>query len=411
MIEAVNAVKKKKMGYLKASKVYNVPKSTLEDYVKHKTKDINALINTKLGRKCSLGDELEEELVRYCKVMENMYFGLRSSDIRQLAFQIAVRNNIDHPFSLSKGAAGKKWLRNFLKRHPSLSLRTPESVSLARAKGFSKERVNLFFDILKPELEKVNFNPTKVFNVDETGISVVQSRRSKIISVKGKKQVGSLSSQERASLMTIVTCMNAAGMFVPPLIVFPRKNMKVELLDGCPPGTIASCHPSGWIQLHIFTEWFHHFLEYTKPTPDNPIVLILDGHFSHTRNIDVIHLARQHGVIIVCLSPHTTHKLQPLDVAFMGPFKCYYSQAVESWMSEHPFRALTSYQVGELMGKAYSKCATLEISMKGFQSCGIIPFNRHIFADHEFLPIENDNEVIEEEGEPEGNASKTVSPF
>lgn len=43
--------------------------------------------------------------------------------------------------------------------------------------------------------------------------------------------------------MTVVTCMNVAELFVPPLIVFPRKNMKAELLNGCPPGTVASCRP------------------------------------------------------------------------------------------------------------------------------------------------------------------------
>ncbi|CAA9997367.1 unnamed protein product, partial [Nesidiocoris tenuis] len=34
MVQAVEAVREKKMGYLKASKVYCVPKGTLERYVK-----------------------------------------------------------------------------------------------------------------------------------------------------------------------------------------------------------------------------------------------------------------------------------------------------------------------------------------------------------------------------------------
>jgi hypothetical protein len=28
-------------------------------------------------------------------------------------------------------------------------------------------------------------------------------------------------------------------------------------------------------------------------------------------------------VCVVCLFPHSTHKVQPLDVSFMGPFKSY----------------------------------------------------------------------------------------
>ena len=71
-----------------------------------------------------------------------------------------------------------------------------------------------------------------------------------VLSIKGKKQVARLSSTERGGLITVVRCNNASGAYVPPLIVFPRIRMKTELLHGTPPGTIAACHPSGWIQSH-----------------------------------------------------------------------------------------------------------------------------------------------------------------
>jgi hypothetical protein len=32
--------------------------------------------------------------------------------------------------------------------------------------------------------------------------------------------------------------MSASGIFVPPLLVFPRKNMKIELLNGTPPAQL-----------------------------------------------------------------------------------------------------------------------------------------------------------------------------
>lgn len=432
MEQAVAAVKEKKMGFLKASKTFNVPRSTLENYVNSKQKNVDELINTRLGRKCVLGDDAEKELVQYCKMMEERFYGVTVRDVKQLAFQLAIKNDISHPFAVSKGAAGKKWLRNFLRRNPSLSLRKPQSMALARAKGFSKASVNLFYDLLEPELKRVGMKPNKVYNVDETGITVVQSRRSKILAVKGKKQIGTLSAQERGALMTVVTCMSPAGIFVPPLIVFPRKNMKPELLNGCPPGTIAKCHKSGWIQAHIFTNWLQHFIDYVKPTPQDPVLLILDGHGTHVRNLDVITLAREHGVTIVCLPPHTSHKLQPLDVSFMSPFKLYYSQEVETWLSNNPYRALSCYQIGELMGKAYAKCATLQIAVSGFKKCGIFPFDRNRFCDADFIDVEatlpgpsvntpSENEPLIEPPEPvastskapeEGNSSRqNISPF
>lgn len=394
MLKAVEAVKNHEMGYLKASKIFNVPRSTLENYVNHPTKTSLDLVSVPLGRKPTLGTDLENELVKYCKEMDRCFYGLRLRDIRVLAYQLAIKNNLNHNFAASKGMAGEKWLKRFFRRNPSLAVRTPRAVSLGRVKTFTHEKVDAFFALLKPELASVNFDPHKIFNVDETGVTIVQGTRSKVISIKGKKEVGKLTSAERGALITVVTCMNAAGVYVPPLIVFPRINMKAELLDGTPPGTIAATHPSGWIQLPIFTDWLHHFIKFVKPTREDPVVLILDGHYSHTRNLSVIDVARENGVKIVSLPPHSTHKLQPLDVAFMAPFKKAYSNEIENWLYAHPFRALTVYQVGTLFGRAFMRSATIETAVNGFKKCGIYPFDPLIFEPSDFIECSSDNQVI-----------------
>ena len=82
----------------------------------------------------------------------------------------------------------------------------------------------------------------------------MQHRHSKVVSMRGKKEMDSLTSAERGNLITVFTCMNATGIYVPPLIVFPRKNMKEEVMDGAPADSISACHPSGWVQADIFTE-------------------------------------------------------------------------------------------------------------------------------------------------------------
>ncbi|KAG8265990.1 hypothetical protein J6590_081559 [Homalodisca vitripennis] len=73
----------------------------------------------------------------------------------------------------------------------------------------------------------------------------------------------------------------------------PTKTIE-GLVDGTPPRTIGATHPTGWIQLPIFTLWMKQFINFVRKTTEDPVVLILDGHYSHT--IDV---ARESGVIIV----------------------------------------------------------------------------------------------------------------
>jgi hypothetical protein len=44
--------------------------------------------------------------------------------------------------------------------------------------------VEVFFDLLKSELQKVKFDLAKVYNVDETLISIIQGTRATVASVK-----------------------------------------------------------------------------------------------------------------------------------------------------------------------------------------------------------------------------------
>ena len=202
--------------------------------------------------------------------------------------------------------------------------------------------------------------------------------------------------------MTAVICASSSGQFVPPMLIFPRVRGKPELGEHTPPGTLLQYHPSGWMQMHLFTEWFKHFLKHTKPSQSDPAILILDGHATHTRNIDVVDMARENHVHIIVLPPHCTHRMQPLDVAVMGPLSTYYSKEVENYIFNHPGRTVTQFQVGELFGRAYLKAATPSNALSGFRKCGIAPFNDGVFTEHDFLaatvtdiPQQKEQHVIE----------------
>lgn len=101
-------------------------------------------------------------------------------------------------------------------------------------------------------------------------------------------------------------------------------------MGGAPPGffSITPCHISGWIQTDVFSKWFDRFVKYREPTEKEPVMLVLDGHYSYTRNIEVIEKARANNVSIICLLPHSTAKIQPLDVSFMKSLKTYYAQEI-----------------------------------------------------------------------------------
>jgi len=140
----------------------------------------------------------------------------------------------------------------------------------------------------------------------------------------------------------------------------------------------------------IFSQWCLHFIKHTKPTKEYPGILLLDGHCSHTRNLEVITLARENHVDIICLPPHSTHKMQPMDKAFMGPLKTFYCQEIEKWLCSHPGRVITVYQIGELFGNAYKQAATGEIAANGFWATGLFSCDKNIFISYD-LPLSSED--------------------
>lgn len=65
----------------------------LERYVK---KDVRAedLVQVRMGRRPALPIDLEAELESYCKEMDRRFYGLRLQDIKYMAFQLAIKNNL-----------------------------------------------------------------------------------------------------------------------------------------------------------------------------------------------------------------------------------------------------------------------------------------------------------------------------
>lgn len=62
--------------------------------------------------------------------------------------------------------------------------------------------------------------------MDETGVATVL-RPKKILVQKGAKQVSAITSAERDEMITFAVAVNAQGNTVPPMFIFPRKDLKI----------------------------------------------------------------------------------------------------------------------------------------------------------------------------------------
>ena len=89
-----------------------------------------------------------------------------------------------------------------------------------------------------------------------------------------------------------------------------------------PPNTKWAFSDKGWMNDNMGEMWFRD-LFLLECGAERPQLLIMDGHASH-KTPGLLEMAQAENIHVLCLPPHCTHFLQPLDRTVFGHFKSYY---------------------------------------------------------------------------------------
>lgn len=367
------------------SRAFNIPRSTLQKRLKQ-----NSDAGPSLGRKPVFSTVEEKCLAEHVIHLSKLFYGISRQEIKKCAYDYALKNNLTCPFNRESKSAGNDWLWGFMKRNPSIALRKPEPTSINRITAFCKEEVSIFFNNLAQLQEKFNFKSHRIFNTDETGISTVQTP-GKILARKGLKQVGFATSWERGRNITVVCAFSATGIYVPPMFIYARKRMNPQLQKNGPAGALYTCSDKGWITEELFVQYLSHFQKFVKASQEDPVLLIMDNHSTHC-TLQVHEFCKANGIALLSIPPHTSHKIQPLDVSFYGPLKSAYNSECSKYLRNHPHEKITPFEVAELFNNAFIRVATPEKAIKGFQATGICPYNPDVFTAEDFEPAALQNQ-------------------
>ena len=137
-----------------------------------------------------------------------------------------------------------------------------------------------------------------------------------------------------------------------------------------------------------------HFVLYTNASTQNRHLIVLDGHHSH-KTLDAVNYARAHGIELITLPPHCTHKMQPLDRCYFKSLKSAYNVSADNWMTSHHGQRITFYDMAGIFGTAFLRTSTPDKAINGFRACGLCHFDDTIFQDNEFAAA-----AVTEEGPP-----------
>ena len=220
----------------KAAQVYGIPKSTLHDHATGKV-----LTGAHVGLPRYLNDEEEEEVVRWLERCAEVGCPKSVREVRAVVGAIVAKKQGVGSVVISHG-----WWDKFRQCHP-LTLRAGESLAYRRAIAANPETFNNYFDLLEEILNTngLHHTPSRIFNADESGIPL-QHRPGRRIAVRGQKHVTVNTSGNKAQV-TVLACVCASGKYIPPMIVFKRKGLTKDLIEGEVPETYYGFSPSGWM--------------------------------------------------------------------------------------------------------------------------------------------------------------------
>ena len=357
-------------------------------------------------------DEQEQKIEDYAIRIAQMFYGLPVPEFRKLVLRYAEAcgSRAIPAVWKEQGMATRDWYYAYMSRHPNLALKAPEGMSIARAMAFNRTNVEVFFKVYTEAVARHNFMPDRIFNMDESGLSTVM-KPMKVVCQRGQP-VASQVARERGAHMTFVGFINAAGHYIPPVFIVARKRMNPDFLRGTIHGSSVLLHHNGWMTHEGFLETLQHIREKTYCSTDNKILLIMDNAECHM-SIHAVEYAIQHGIVIVTLPPHTTAKLQPLDVSIFGPFKAYLRVIQEDFKLTNPNVAITEHMLPEMACNAWIKACTPANVLSGFSATGLWPINRNIFPDEAFAGAEVSERVSTqatvEASSSEGNDEQQAS--
>ena len=365
-----------KLSLRMAARQYGIPKSTLSLYVSGKLQ-----IGARRGPASILSPEEEQRIVDYAVHMEEIGYGCIREQIFDIVAAIVSKDGRPNPFV--NGRPGRKWSSLFRKRHPEITLRTPEKLQLARAKCCTLEILGAWFKEFGEFLEARSLlNKAEcIWNADEAGFPLCATS-GKVISIRNSKNVYAITADTKEQI-TALCAISAAGDALPPMHIFPGTRFKYNPMLNCVDGACFGHSPTGWISTELFYGWIaNHF---AKRVSVRPVVLLVDGHSSHI-DIHTSKFCRENNILLYCLPPHSSHLTQPLDVSFFKPLKSAWGKACNSYCATNPGFQVTKHEFAQVFHEAWLSLTRTSTIINGFQEAGICPFKPEVVLKSKLLP-------------------------
>lgn len=147
--------------------------------------------------------------------------------------------------------------------------------------------------------------------------------------------------------------------------------------------------PNGWTDTELSLQWLEKvFIPYARAKHESgsTVILQLDGHKSHT-TYQFASMCAKNSIELVLSPSHTTHRLQPCDVAVFSPLANAYKKVISD--ASMKGTRINKRTLPSLYARARTEAYKPGTIKTAFRKAGIWPLDRNIIEDKAYEPSKN----------------------
>jgi hypothetical protein len=344
-----------------AAQAFDVPRTTLRDRRAGKPPRRDCQPNSK-----KLTQLEEQVIVSHILSLDQRGFAPTYAAVRDMADKLLAARGA--------GQVGVHWPRNFVKRTDRLTTRFNQAYDRQRALCEDPVLIRGWFELVEQTKAKYGICDEDVYNFDEAGFMMGKIKTQLVVTGSERRGRPKAIQPGDREWVTAIAAINAAGWLVPPFLIFAGQyhlSAWYEEAD-IPRDWAIAVSDNGWTTNKLGVEWLKHFIKHTEgKVVGARQLLVLDGHESH-RSLEFQELCKENNIYTLCMPPHSSHLLQPLDVGCFSPLKRAYSREIES-LIRHQINHITKLEFLPAFKAAFDRSFTTANICSAFRGAGLVP--------------------------------------
>jgi hypothetical protein len=277
---------------------------------------------------------------------------------------------------------GRNWTANFIKRRPEIKSMFNRKHDYQRLLCQNPEVINNWFRCVYNTIAKYGIAEEDIHNFDESGFLMGVIATAKVVTGAESRNRPKVAQPGNREWVTVIQGVNSQGWIIPPFIILSGQNhLSAWYEDNDLPGDwVIAVSENGWTTNELGFAWLQHFDKHTKArTVGTYRLLILDGHESHV-TAQFEQFCKDNNIITLCMPPHSSHILQPLDVGCFGPLKKAYGRQIENYMRRY-INHITKVEFLPAFKEAWKATFTKDNICSGFRGAGLVPYDpEHVIS-------------------------------